>query len=74
MPGATAFIDQLIDGRRRVADQVVAADFTMGQQLQGALQRGIGVVQDDKLNASVLVDRRVAAVDAQAAAATCQGQ
>ncbi|MNJ80480.1 hypothetical protein D3C77_788760 [compost metagenome] len=48
----------------------MAADFAMGQQRQGALQRGIGVVQDNELDAVVLVDRRVATVDAQACRAT----
>ncbi|MNT87844.1 hypothetical protein D3C72_2283160 [compost metagenome] len=31
MPGASAFIHQLIDGRGRVAHQVVAADFAVSQ-------------------------------------------
>ncbi|MNE66373.1 hypothetical protein D3C80_1619180 [compost metagenome] len=74
MPGTAVFIDQLINGRRRITHQVVTADLTVGQQLQGALQVSVGVVQHDELDASVLVDRRVATVDPQATATTCQGQ
>jgi hypothetical protein len=48
----------------------MAADLTMGEQRERALQRSIGVMQDNELDAVVLVGRGVAAVDAQARRAT----
>lgn len=34
MPGTAVFINQLIDRRRSIADQIVAADFAMGKQCE----------------------------------------
>ncbi|MNG35986.1 hypothetical protein D3C84_1228770 [compost metagenome] len=52
----------------------MTADFTVGQQGQGTLQRCVGVMQDDELDPFVLVGGGVAAIDPQASGATCQGQ
>ncbi|MNE68845.1 hypothetical protein D3C80_1645270 [compost metagenome] len=73
MPGAAAFIHQLIDRTRAVAHQIMAADLAVGEQCQRAIQRGVGVVQDHELDTVVVVDRRVAAVDAQAGRAAGNG-
>jgi len=73
MPGALAFIHQLVDGARSVvADQVMAADLTMGQQRQGAFEVGRGVMDDHELHAVVMVDRRVAGIQARAAGAAAE--
>jgi hypothetical protein len=75
MPGTVLLVHQLVDGGGLViADQVVAADLAMGQQGQGALQRCRGVVDDDELGALIVIDRRVAGVDARAAGAAGEDQ
>ncbi|MNN30830.1 hypothetical protein D3C81_1444900 [compost metagenome] len=65
MPGPAVLVDQLVDGRRVVADQVVGTDFGVGQQGQRARLVGRGVVDDHVLHAAVLADRDVRGVDAQ---------
>lgn len=74
MPGATALVHQLVHRRRAITNQVMATDLTVGEQCQRAFQRGIGVMQNNELDTVVLVRRRVAAVDAQARGATCDGE
>ncbi|MCY1453018.1 hypothetical protein D9M71_699840 [compost metagenome] len=70
MPGPHIFIHQLVDGGALVvADQVMAADLTVGQQLQRTLQRSIGVMHHHKLHAAVVIGRRVAGVETGAAGA-----
>lgn len=70
VPGPAVFVHQAVDGRRRIADQVVAAHIGLRQQVQRALQIGRGVVQHDVLHTAVLAGGGVAVIDAQAARAT----
>ncbi|MNF09777.1 hypothetical protein D3C80_2105280 [compost metagenome] len=74
MPGAAGFVHQAVDLRRVVADQVMAADAVAGQQAQGTLHIGGGVVQHHVLHAAALAHRGVAVVDLQAAGAAAQQQ
>ncbi|CEG53621.1 hypothetical protein PXNS11_30079 [Stutzerimonas xanthomarina] len=74
MPGAAVFIHQPVDGRRRLADQVVAADVAAAEQLQRAGQVGRGVMQDDELGAAIVAGRAVAGIDARTTGATGQQQ
>ena len=69
VPGAAVLVHQAVDGRRGIADQVVAAHLGVRQQVERALQIGGGVVQHHILHATVLASGRVAVIDAQAARA-----
>lgn len=75
VPGPLVFIQQFVDGATRVvADQVVAADFAVGQQLQRAFQRSRGVMHDHELDAAVVIGRRVAGVVARTAGTTGENE
>ena len=74
VPGALVFIHQFVEGRRGIANQVVAAHRTVGEQLKRALQRGRCVMQHDELHTAVVIDRRMAGVHARPAGTTGQQQ
>ncbi|MNE80097.1 hypothetical protein D3C80_1766400 [compost metagenome] len=52
----------------------MAADLTMGEQLQRTLLGCVGVMEDDKLNAVVLIGRDMATINARATGAAGQKQ
>lgn len=73
VPGAAVLIHQAVDGGRLVvADQVVRADATVGEDAQRMRQIGGGVVEDDELDTAVLVRRGVVGIQARAAGAAGQ--
>ncbi|MCY1433002.1 hypothetical protein D9M71_490200 [compost metagenome] len=72
MPGTAVLVHQEVDLRRVVADQVMAADTVAGQQAQGAVHVGGGVVQHHVLHTAALAHRGVAVVDAQPAGAAAE--
>ncbi|MNL07070.1 hypothetical protein D3C87_1277300 [compost metagenome] len=73
VPGPQVFIHQFVDGRVFVVtDQVMAADFAMGQQLQRTLQRGGGVMHHHELDTAVVIGGRVTGVVARTTGTTGQ--
>ncbi|MNL65226.1 hypothetical protein D3C87_1895290 [compost metagenome] len=73
VPGPQVFIHQLKDGGVFViTNQVMAADFAMGQQLQRALLRCGGVMHHHELDAAVVIDRGMTGVEPGAAGTTGQ--
>lgn len=67
VPGATVFIDQLVNfGPLAVGDQVVTADVLLCQYFQRGVVAGRGVVQDDEIDTAILAFRLQAAVDLKA--------
>src|SRR5690606_35840008 len=67
VPGAAAFINQLIDaGRGFVRDQIMAADVSLRENIQGPRRVGHGVVQNEFRHPAALTDSLDAAVYFQA--------
>src|SRR5690606_41979022 len=63
MPGPAVLVHQLVDGRRRLTDQIVAADAIALEDIQRALQVTRGVVQHNELHTAVMAHRGMSRVE-----------